>query len=136
MPGVKEWYKHALRRCIFVFKSAQNESTTFVVPHKSALNFFLLEKVTSCHLCSDFTVYWILGPFLNISMIRALGHFIIRLWLVLNGHCLLLEIMASLIWSRDIICLHILLHRKKFLCSKICKQIMSLDQMRDANVSN
>ena len=24
-----------------------------------------------------------------------------------------------------------MLHRKKFLCSKICKQIMSLDQMRD-----
>ena len=39
--------------------------------------------------------------------------------------------MASLIWSRDIICLHILLHRNFFLCSKICKQIMSLDQMRD-----
>ena len=33
--------------------------------------------------------------------------------------------------SRDIICLHILLHRNFFLCSKICKQIMSLDQMRD-----
>ena len=42
--------------------------------------------------------------------------------------------LASLIWSRDIICLHILLHRKKFLCSKICKVIMSLDQMRDPNV--
>ena len=40
--------------------------------------------------------------------------------------------MASLIWSRNIICLHILLHRKNFLRSKICKQIMSLDQMRDA----
>ena len=40
-------------------------------------------------------------------------------------------ILGSLIWSRDIICLHILLHRKKNLCSKICKQIMSLDQMRD-----
>ena len=39
--------------------------------------------------------------------------------------------MGSHIWSRDIICLHILLHRKNFLCSKICKQIMSLDQMRD-----
>ena len=39
--------------------------------------------------------------------------------------------MGSLIWSRDIICLHILLRRKKFLCSKICKQIMYLDQMRD-----
>ena len=42
--------------------------------------------------------------------------------------------MASLIWSRDMICLHILLHRKKFLCSKICKQIMFLDQMRDAMI--
>ena len=41
--------------------------------------------------------------------------------------------MGFLIWSRDIICLHILPHRKKFLCSKICKQIMSLDQMRDPN---
>ena len=41
------------------------------------------------------------------------------------------EILGSLIWSRDIICLHILLHRKHFLCSKICKQIMALDQMRD-----
>ena len=40
-------------------------------------------------------------------------------------------ILGSLIWSRDIICLHILLQRKKFLCGKICKQIMSLDQMRD-----
>ena len=42
-------------------------------------------------------------------------------------------ILGSLIviWSRDIIHLHILLHRKKFLCSKICKQIMFLDQMRD-----
>ena len=39
--------------------------------------------------------------------------------------------LGSLIWSRDIICLHILLHRKKFLCCKICKQIMYLDQMRD-----
>ena len=44
--------------------------------------------------------------------------------------------MGSLIWSTDIICLHILLHRKKFLCSKICKQIMSLDQMRDPYVYN
>ena len=43
-------------------------------------------------------------------------------------------IFGSLIWSRDIICLHILLHRKKFLCSKICKQIMSLFQMRDPNM--
>ena len=42
-------------------------------------------------------------------------------------------ILASLIWFRDIICLHILLRRKNFLCSKLCKQIMSLDQMRDAN---
>ena len=40
----------------------------------------------------------------------------------------------SSIWSRDIICLHILLHRIFFLCSKICKQIMSLDQMRDPNI--
>ena len=43
-------------------------------------------------------------------------------------------IMGSLIWSRDIICLHNLLHRKHFLCSKICKQFMSPDQMRDAYV--
>ena len=46
-----------------------------------------------------------------------------------------LALMASLIWSRDIICLHILLNRKKNLCSKICKQIMSLDQMRDPNLA-
>ena len=41
------------------------------------------------------------------------------------------DLFSTYIWSRDIICLHILLHRKKFLCSKKCKQIMSLDQMRD-----
>ena len=45
-----------------------------------------------------------------------------------------LEIKGPLIWSRDIICLHILLHRKFCLRSKICNQIMSLDQMRDPKV--
>ena len=43
--------------------------------------------------------------------------------------------LGSLIWSRDIICLHILLRRKNFLWSKICKQIMSLDQMRGPFIS-
>ena len=46
-------------------------------------------------------------------------------------HLNAIALLWSVIWSRDIICLHILLHRNFFLFSKICKQIMSLDQMRD-----
>ena len=44
--------------------------------------------------------------------------------------------MGSLIWSRDRICLHILLHRNFCLWSKICNKIMSLDQMRDPYIEN
>ena len=76
---------------------------------------FYLVDVLSCIISSRFVLYIFWSVELKLAW-----------WLIIKG---------SLIWSRDIICLHILLHRKFFLCSKICKHIMSLDQMRDTIIN-
>ena len=69
-------------------------------------------KADLCYLDGETTVFIV---FHGLSSIGKKCHF--KLWGLSSGP--------------DIICLHILLHRIFFLCSKICKQIMSLDQMRD-----
>ena len=79
-----------------------------------------------------FSWKWFLPHFINIHL-RSVGQVSIKNHQKrpYNYHIGTNLTLGSLIWSRDIVCLHILLHRKNFLCSKICKQIMSLEQMRD-----